>query len=64
METGKNALGPVGASIAVTDYLGPMQIQIINSIMASEEFAEVTKDSENPSVGIQFIKNTSNKSPI
>jgi len=57
METGKNALGPVGASIAVTDYLGPMQIQIINSIMASEEFAEVTKDSENPSVGIQFIKN-------
>ena len=57
MDTGKNALGPVGASIAVTDYLGPMQIQIINSIMASEEFAKITKDSENPSVGIQFIKN-------
>ena len=57
MDTGKNALGPVGASIAVTDYLGPMQIQIINSIMASEEYAEVTKDSKNPSVGIQFIKN-------
>ena len=57
MDTGKNALGPVGASIAVTDYLGPMQIQVINSIMASEEFAKITKDSENPSVGIQFIKN-------
>lgn len=58
IETGRNSLGSVGASIAVTDYLGPMQIQIINSIMASEEFAEATEDSkDNPAVGIQFVKN-------
>ena len=58
VETGRNSLGSVGASIAVTDYLGPMQIQIINSIMASEEFAEATEDNkDNPAVGIQFVKN-------
>ena len=58
IETGRNSLGSVGASIAVTDYLGPMQIQIINSIMASEEFAEATEESkDNPAVAIQFVKN-------